>query len=329
MKIAIVHNIKQSGVINRFGRLNKEMYFRDEIDAFIQALRESDHFVEEFDGDKYLLQKLEEFLPPIVQGEPLNCLVFNLAYGIQGNSRYSHIPAMLEMSGLPYTGSGPMTHGLALDKEMTKRILMQAGIPTPQFIMVEKNGRVEESLIHDLRFPVIIKPKDEAASFGISVAHNHSELMINIGKTLLEFDQDILVEEFVDGREVNVAILGNGESAEVFSPVEIDFSASGDSFQSHSGKKGGRYGHICPAELNHDLTEKLKSITKATFKVLKCNDYARVDFRLDQQMNPYVLEINSMAAIHRNGSFFHAAKNAGYSYKAMLQKMVEVAISKY
>jgi len=329
MQIAVVHNIHQGGVINHFGRVNKEMYFRNEIDSFVQTLEFNHHTVGEFDGDKFLFQNLESFFQPIIKGKQLDCLVFNLAYGIQGNSRYTHIPALLELAGIPYTGSGPMTHSIALDKEMTKRILLQAKIPTPNFLLVEMGCDIEGLQVGDLTFPLIIKPKNEAGSFGISVVGNMDDLLANITSTLEEYKQDLLVEEYLDGRELNVGLLGNGKSVEAFLPVEIDFRKSGDKFQSAIGKKDGRYGHICPADIPADLSKKLQKLAKQTFSVLKCCDYARVDFRLDAQMNPYVLEINSMAAIHEKGSYFHGAQSAGMGYRDMIGRMVEVAINRY
>ena len=130
------------------------MYFRHEIDSFIKTLKSCGFQVNEFDGDKFLLQNLENFFPSLREGERPEILVFNVAYGIQGNSRYTHIPAMLELAGVPYTGSGPLAHAIALDKEMTKRILLQAGIPTPNFITVEKNSDPGDLQLQGLRFPL-------------------------------------------------------------------------------------------------------------------------------------------------------------------------------
>ncbi len=329
MKIAVVHNIEHSGVINRFGRPNKERYYRQEIDAFIETLKKDKHQVEEFDGDIYLLSKLKSFLPPIERDKKPEGLIFNLAYGIQGNSRYAHIPAMLEMAGVAYTGSDPLTHAIALDKEITKRLLLQGGIPTPRFIVVDKETSTEMLKKNGLIFPLIIKPKDEAASFGISVVDDEKELINNVLSTIDEFDQALVVEEYLNGRELNVALIGNGSTLEIFDPVEIDFNNSGDRFQSFTGKKTAKYGHICPADIPEHLSQKLKILAKKTFNLLKCRDYARVDFRLDANDKPYVLEINSMAAIHREGSFFHAAKHAGYDYQGMLHKMINETIDRY
>ncbi len=329
MKIAVVHNINQRGVINRLGRLNKEMYFRHEIDFLIKTLKSCGFQANEFDGDKFLLQNLENFFPSLREGERPEILVFNVAYGIQGNSRYTHIPAMLELAGVPYTGSGPLSHAIALNKEMTKRILLQAGIPTPNFMIVEKDSDPGDLQLQGLWFPLIIKPKNEAGSFGISMVNNAEELESKLRSTLQEYNQALVVEEYLNGREFNVGLLGNGNTLEAFEPVEIDFKDSGDQFQSATGKKDGSYSHICPADISEGLKAELQEIAKQTFMLLKCCDYARVDFRLDSDMKPYVLEINSMAAIHEKGSYYHAAVEAGYDYRGMLAKMVEVAISKY
>lgn len=329
MKIAVVHNIDHNGVINQFGRANKEMYYRNEIDSFLTTLRKGDFQVEEFDGDIFLCQKLRNFLSPIKQGNKPDGLVFNLAYGIQGESRYTHVPAMLEMAGVPYTGSDPLAHSIALDKEMTKRILYQAGIPTPRFVVIETETDSDTLKKHGLRYPLIIKPKNEAGSFGISVVDNEKELLENISSTLEKYQQPLVIEEYLDGRELNVGLLGNGSTIEVFDPVEIDFTASGERFQSFKGKKGGSYDHICPADIPDSLTGALQEIAKQTFTLLRCSDYARVDFRLDSDMNPYVLEINSMAAIHQKGSYYHGARKAGYDYQGMLLQMIEVAVNRY
>lgn len=329
MNIAVVHNINQGGVINRFGRLNREMYYRNEIDAFITTLRNSHSRVEEFDGDTFLFQKLEAFLPPITDAQKPDGLVFNLAYGIQGENRYTHIPAMLELAGVPYTGSGPLSHSIALDKEITKRILLQAGIPTPGFVVIEDETDGEKVKRHGLDYPLIIKPKNEAGSFGISVVDDEQELMANVAATLKEYSQPLVVEEYLNGRELNVGLLGNGSTLEVFEPVEIDFSNSGERFQSFKGKKSGRYGHICPADIPEDLRAELQDLARQTFNLLRCCDYARIDFRLDSSMKPFVLEINSMAAIHDKGSYYHGAQRAGYTYQTMLNTMVETAMKRY
>ncbi len=329
MYIAVIHNINRSKVINRIGTQNREMYFRDEIDKVIKALRSKKHVVKDFDGDKLLIQSLEAFLPKLNNGTKPNGIALNLAYGIQGNSRYTHVPSILEMAGVPYTGSAPLAHSIALDKEITKRILLQSGIATPRFILIDRKINQEKADQLNLSYPLIIKPENEAASFGISVVENSEQLVKAVTNTLSEFHQPLLIEEFLSGREFNVGVLGNGVTLEIFDPVEIDFCDSGHCFQSYEGKKNECYRHVCPPDISDKLKNELKKIAAHAFTVLKCSDYARIDFRLDQDMNPYVLELNSMAAIHQRGSFFLAARNAGYNYPGMIDKMIEVATARY
>ncbi len=316
MRIAVVYNLSREGVINVFGRQNKEMYQPEEIEAVVQALQSRKHTVETFEGDKYLVEKLEAFMPRALKRETPG-LVFNLAYGIQGESRYTHMPALLEMLGVPYVGSGPLAHSVALDKAMTKMVLAQAGLPTPAFQVM---ASPDDSLDPALRFPLIVKPKDEAVSFGIKVVEDEAALRAAVEGNL---------EEFLDGKEVNVGLLGNGKQMETLPIVEIDFGDAEERLQTFETKKGHDFGHVCPAKLSDELAEQTRDLARRTFETIGCRDFARVDFRMDRDDRPYILELNSMAAIHDSGSFAIAAGEVGHDYQAMINRMVEVAALRY
>ena len=118
-----------------------------------------------------MIARLEEFMPRVVQGERPG-MVFNLSYGIQGQVRYTHVPGMLEKIGLPYVGSGPLAHSLSLDKVVWKMIFVQHGIPTPDFAVLDS----PDAEFPGLKFPLIVKPKNEAVSFGIMVVRSEKEL---------------------------------------------------------------------------------------------------------------------------------------------------------
>ena len=325
MRIAVVYNLSNEGVINVFGRQNKEHYNPAEIDAVVEALRSKKHTVETFEGDKFLIEKLEAFMPRALKRETPG-LVFNLAYGIQGESRYTHMPSLLEMLGIPYVGSGPLAHSVALDKAMTKMVLSQAGLPTPAF---QTMATPEDELDPSLRFPLIVKPKDEAVSFGIKVVRDSAELREAVESNLEEFRQATLVEEFLDGKEVNVGLLGNGSTMETLPIVEIDFGDATERLQTFETKKGHGFRHQCPADLPEELAEEVRELSRRTFDTIGCKDFARVDFRMDDQDRPYILELNSMAAIHKAGSFTIAAGKVGYDYPSMINRMVEVAAMRY
>jgi D-alanine-D-alanine ligase len=129
MRIAVVRNRSRDGVINRFSTPCPETYGKRTVQMVLDALRAGRHIATCLEGDKTLLVELERFMPPDEGHRPTG-LVLNLAYGIQGEARYTHVPAMLEMAGIPYTGATPLGHAISLDKVTTKLILRQAGIPT-------------------------------------------------------------------------------------------------------------------------------------------------------------------------------------------------------
>ncbi|MCA9730296.1 MAG: D-alanine--D-alanine ligase, partial [Candidatus Eisenbacteria bacterium] len=133
MKIAVVRNRKNEGVVSRVGRPCRERYGRTSVQSVMNALRAGGHHVKVLEGDMTLLPELLDFMPPHTEtGDPTG-LVFNMSYGIQGDGRYLHVPGMLEMAGVPYTGSNPRVHGVCLDKIMTKLALQWVGVPTPRF----------------------------------------------------------------------------------------------------------------------------------------------------------------------------------------------------
>src|SRR5690349_7759822 len=137
MRTAVVWNNDRSGVINRFGQSCPEKYGRRAVENVLAALRDGGHETILCEGDKNLLATLERFMPPDVQGRPSG-IVFNMAYGIQGECRYTHVPAILEMAGVPYTGSSPLGHALALDKVIAKIQMQAAGVPTPAFRVLSR-----------------------------------------------------------------------------------------------------------------------------------------------------------------------------------------------
>src|SRR5262252_7577123 len=217
MRVAVVWNNDHSGVLNRFGQPCPERYGLRTVENVLTALREFGHNALLSEGDKGMLAALERFMPPDRQGRPTG-MVFNMAYGIQGECRYTHVPAMLEMAGIPYTGSSPLGHALALDKVITKNLIRDAGVPTPNF-RVMRRGSEDTG---DLRFPVVVKPRHESTSFGLRLVQEPAQLREAVESIVAQYQQDALVEEYIEGREICVALLGNDE-IEVLPFVEPDF----------------------------------------------------------------------------------------------------------
>ncbi len=328
MKIAIIYNRDSQAVINLFGTPNREKYGLQTIDMITEALGEGGHQIKAFEGDKNIMYALEEFMPTVISGERPG-LVFNLSYGIQGRARYTHIPGILEMLGIPYVGSSPATHAIALDKVLTKMVLLQKGLPTPKFTVLE-TPHFTLPLGDDLKYPLIVKPKDEAVSFGLRIVNNDQELREGVATIYNNFRATTLVEEYIEGREINIGLLGN-DPVEAFPPVEIVFS-EGEHIYTYEDKiktSGRMLDKICPAPLEPKVTEKLKRLAVDAFKALDCFDSARVDFRIDNQNNPYILEVNSMASLGPGGSYVYAAEKAGLPYNALANRLIEVTSQRY
>jgi len=323
MKVAIIYNKDVEGVINTFGMQNKEFYNEKTVHKVASSLEKAGHNVAILDGNKQIIERLENFMPRVMEGEQMG-MVFNMAYGIQGESRYTHIPSMLEMLGLPYVGSSPSGHALALDKVLTKIIWKNNQLPTPDFWVF--NSASDD--MSGVKFPVIVKPKMESVSFGLKVVYTIPELKEAVAFIIQEFDQQALVEQFIRGREFAVGILGNG-AAEIFPVLEIDLEGNPDAIQTADNKKLTPKNKICPAPLPDELAKQMQEISLQAFHALNLRDFSRVDIRLDEDNNIYLLEINSMASLGETGSYPTAARVAGYNFERLVNKMLDVASVRY
>ncbi len=323
MKVAIIHNKDISGVINTFGIQNKEFYHETTVRKVAESLEKAGHNVAILDGNKQIVERLENFMPSVNEGEQMG-MVFNMAYGIQGESRYTHIPSMLEMLGLPYVGSSPSGHALALDKVLTKIIWKNNGLPTPEFWVF--NNYDED--MSSVKFPVIVKPKMESVSFGLKVVYNVEDLREAVHFIVTEFGQQALVEQFIRGREFCVGLIGNSP-VESFPVLEIDLEGDPDAIQTVDDKQNKPKKKVCPANITEELAEKMQKISIEAFNALNLRDFARVDIRLDEDENIYLLEINSMASLGESGSYPTAAKVAGYNFESLVNKMLDVASVRY
>ena len=326
MKVAVVRNLEDSGVINRFGQPSPEVYGERTVQMVADAFRSRGHQVAVLEGDKTLFAELEAFMPPDADGLPTG-IVFNMAYGIQGECRYTQIPAVLEMAGVPYTGSGPLGHTLALDKVITKILIREAGVPTPNWV-VALNSDVDLS---GLKFPLVIKPRHESTSYGLHLVDNAAEAAAAIGNVVDEYQQEALVEEYIDGREFCVSMLGNDPVA--FLPlVESDFGAGRTRLVTWADKfmqSNIEPEKICPPAVSEALARALRDVSMASFRACHCRDFARVDLRVDTSGNPYVLEINSMASLGRTGSYILAAQVTGYDFATLINRILDEAHQRY
>ncbi|WP_300673760.1 ATP-grasp domain-containing protein [Desulfoluna sp.] len=327
MKIAVIYNRESQKVINLFGVSNREKYGLAAIQRIVNALKKGGHQVIALEGDKDLIDNLEEFMPRALKGERPG-MAFNLSYGIQGQARYTHVPGILEMVGVPYVGSGPLAHSLALDKVVAKMIFVQNGLPTPKFAVLKEPGFA----MPDLDFPIIVKPKNEAVSFGIRIVETEAELREAAQAIFDEFGQHVLAESYIEGREINVGILGNGAQVEAFRPAELVFPGQGPNIYTMEDKKqlsGRKIEVVCPAQIDAATEIKALEIAKGAFEALGCYDCARVDIRMDAEGNLYILEINSLPSLGEHGSYVAAAEAMGMPFPKLVNRLVEVASARY
>lgn len=326
MKVAVIYNkpqITEDDVINLFGMRTKETYNPRTVERVAAALEKGGHNVKKIEGNMNVVEALQNFMPRVVSGERPG-IVFNMAYGIQGESRYTHIPALLEMLGVPYVGSGPAGHALALDKVMAKLAFQGHGLPTPDFWVLSR-----KEVPPDIRYPVIVKPKMEAVSFGLRIVYEDAALEEAVEHIITEFQQQALVEIFIPGREFAVGLLGNGPTLETLPIVEIDLEGDPNAIQSVEDKMAKPRKKICPADLPAEKAEEMRRLAKEAFNALGLLDFARVDFRMDETGNLYILEINSMASLGTTGSYVYAAEKAGWNYDALVNRMLDVAAIRY
>jgi len=298
------------------------------IDAVREALAEH-HSVTMVEADEEAYVKIRGLRPEIV---------FNIAEGLTGVSREAQIPAMLEMLNIPYTGSDPLTLALCLDKSRAKEIMAFHGIPTPAFQVIS-----HEEEIHSLRvsFPVIVKPLHEGSSKGIfnnSVAHNLNELRKEAVSILMRYNEPVLIEQYLPGREFTVAILGNGSNLTVLPIVEIKFDTLPPGvtpIYSYEAKwiwdRAEEPLEIfsCPARLTDRLREKIERICREAFTLLRCRDWCRIDVRLDGEGRPHIIELNPLPGIlpnpEDNSCFPKAARATGISYNQLIQTVLLLA----
>ncbi len=266
-------------------------------------------------------------------------LVFNLCESVGSNSLHEmHVAGIYELMGVPYTGAGPLTLGTCLNKARTKEILSYHDIPTPKFRIVTDPANMPGSQ-PALRYPVIVKPAHEDASSGIdnaSIVFTPKDLKKRVEFITKRYEQPALVEEYIDGRELNVAIIGNAPP-EVLPISEIDFSGLPEGYPhivtysakwhegtaEYTGTKG-----VCPAKIPVRVEKTVRAIALNAYTLLGCRDYARVDIRLADDGEPYVLEVNPNPDLSSDAGFARSIRTAGMTYEEGIGRIIAHAMER-
>ena len=256
--------------------------------------------LEQLGHEPVLLGGGREFLDRVLSDPPE--MVFNIAEGYGTRSREAHIPAILEFLGIPYTGSDPFTLALTLDKELTKIVVASAGVRVPKSITAESVAELEKI---DLPLPVILKLRWEGSSMGLrrnSRAKTREE-MLSVGRWLLEtYGRPIMVEEFVPGKEITVAVTGNGVDARVYASLLIEHvSVPPEDFVyslevKHNWREEIRY--TANPGLDESTRKALEWSALAAYRVLGCRDVSRLDFRFGADGQPRFIEVNPLPGLN-------------------------------
>lgn len=265
-------------------------------------------------------------------------IVLNMAEAFGGtNTNETLVPAMLEALDMPFTGASSHNMYLTLDKEKTKLVVKGYGIPVPGHQIFRSRT---EKLGSGLKFPLIVKPIREEASIGIhfdSVVTTRKSLYRKVADTLRKYSQPVIVEEFIKGREISVGIIGNIPDLTVFPPLEFLFSDASselEQIRSYEYKWGGRKEQMVRADLPDDVVMRLSEHTQTAYLATECRDYARMDYRLDDKGNIYLLEVNYDPGIGTNthglnNTITMMASFTGRTFEDLVEQIILVAAKRY
>ena len=300
------------------------------------ALRAGDHAARRVMVDS----SVEPLVTTLTSDRP--DLVINLAESFAGKSALeSNIAALLNLLDLRYTGSSPAGLLVAGDKTLSKKVLRFHGIRIPEFATVFR-GMVDWA--GDVRFPLIVKPPQEDASLGItqkSLVHDVRELLEKIAEIQGEYQSPALAEQFIEGREFYVGVLGN-QNARALPVIELDFSkfpADRPRIASWAAKwgdegdaKGAEFEgteSVFPENLPDEWRDRMQKVAVEAFHALRLRDYARIDMRVTDAGEVYVIEVNPNCYLEAKSEFARAADRDGIAYDALIAQIVELASARY
>jgi D-alanine-D-alanine ligase len=320
MKIALLANLKEDAPISpedppgRWDDLDEP----ETVQAILSSLKALGHEAKYFPAGIQSVEAIREYKPD---------LCFNSGEGHFGTSREAQMPALLDSLRLPYTCAGVLGMSLSHNKDVAKRIFRFAGLPTANFRVFDFPADINDE---GLKYPLFVKPASEGSSIGINenaVVHNFDELKKQVAWVWENNpDVEVLVEEYIKGREFTIGVLGN----EVLPIVEI---VSPTGFYSNEQKEDleSEVYRICPAPLTPEQTKTFQELALRAKQALQLEDVCRMDMRMDEDGSPYILEVNPiplMCPDPEQASLVYASRAAGYSYQDIVEKIINSAIKR-
>ncbi|MEO5616599.1 MAG: 7TM domain-containing protein [Candidatus Eisenbacteria bacterium] len=293
-RVAVIRNRVEPGTSSR--------HTLRSVQKIVDALREARYQVKVMEGDTHLPRELRRFFPENPATGDRDGVVLNLAQGGRGDAGTTHIPAILEMHGVAYSGPTPLGHAMTFDRVAFKVLLREAGIPTPVFHLIPTR-RPE---VPDLTYPAAVVPRHELDTKA-AIVSDVTALRRAVRKLRRAGVEEAFVEQHVAGRSIAASLLGND-------PVEclplVELNAEGE--------------RICPAPLDEAIAERIREQARAAFRACGCRDYGRVGIRIGEAGELWVTEVRTLGILAAQGAFARAGAEAGHSFPALMARIVEV-----
>ena len=301
---------------------------------FGASKKEENLFPAEYDVDKAadtmreMSSKLEEtmktrkgfFGPNVLEICKEADIVFLALHGANGED--GKVQSVLDLMGIKYTGSGPLSSGMAMDKGITKMVFEAKGVPTPKGITLEKGKCSSQLADYGMEFPVIVKPCCGGSSVGVCIANNQTEYQAALLEAF-SYENEVVVEQFITGREFSVAVVDK----KAYPVIEI---APLQGFYDYKNKyQAGSCVETCPADLSSALTKEMQKYAEMGYEALNLQAYARLDFLMDDEGNMYCLEANTLPGMTPTSLIPQEAKAIGMDYPQLCEKLIEVSLKKY
>jgi D-alanine-D-alanine ligase len=317
-------------------------------EAIVQALKSAGHQVMALDTaqSQKLLPDKGKFLPEGIKEEPPDVtdlerrgkqlaleaihsfdfsevdVVFLALHGGQGED--GTIQALLDLTGKPYTGSGVLSSALAMDKAMSKKIFEREGILTPEWFLIERSElsdtpSISERINTSFGFPCVVKPNDQGSTVGLTIVEEDKGMKEAI-RFVQKYSNHVLVEKFIAGRELTVGILGD-----VALPV-VEIIPEHGIYDYECKYTHGKSNYVCPAKISPEKTKEIQTIGLKAFQALRCEDYARVDFRYGDDDRFYCLEVNTLPGMTATSLVPKAAKAIGIDFPELVDNIVKLAL---
>ena len=262
-----------------------------------------------YNAEKILIKhNYKKFLGKFLEQD----LVFNALHGGKGED--GKIQQWMDKNNIKYTGSGPTSSALCMDKARSKDFAKIMGVRTPKWQFFSNlNEKIK------LQFPFVVKPNNQGSTFGLTVVNNEKELPLAI-KTAFKYGENVIAEEYIKGREITVPILGES----VYPILEI--VPSHDLYDFECKYTPGMTKYICPAKFDDGMTSLIKENTQLLFNEFGCNVYARIDYLIDTNGTPYFLEINTLPGMTSTSLFPKSLASVGMSFESLISKIIKLSI---